>query len=86
VSIKSFSRCALITLALTASLTACGRRGDLEPAPGTDISARQAREASPATGSSIVLSAPVSPEGPMPHRPVRGVVTPKEPFILDPLL
>ena len=86
VSIKSFSRCALILLAVTASLAGCGRRGDLEPAPGSDISARQARESVQSTGSSIVLTAPTTPEGPNPQRPIRGVVAPKDPFILDPLL
>ncbi len=85
-SIQSFSRCALLALAVTTSLTGCGRRGDLEPAPGSDISARQARETAQSTGSSIVLSSPATPEGPNPQRPVRGVVAPKEPFILDPLL
>ena len=85
-SIKSFSRCALILLAVTAPLAGCGRRGDLEPAPGSDISARQARDSAQTTGSSMVLSPQVTPEGPVGQRPVRGVVAPKEPFILDPLL
>lgn len=85
-SIKSFSRCLLISLALTASLAACGRRGDLEPAPESAITARQARETVQTTSSSIVLTPATTPEGPAGQRPVRGVVAPKEPFILDPLL
>ena len=88
-SIKSFSRCLLITLALSASLAACGRRGDLEPAPESAISARQAREtrdAQPSTGSTMVLTPATTPEGPSGQRTIRGVVPPKEPFILDPLL
>ncbi|MGO4574272.1 LPS translocon maturation chaperone LptM [Microvirga sp. 2TAF3] len=77
----SFSRIALIAGVLALGLSACGRRGALEPPP--DPSAPQQQSANP-TGSQGVIASPIgTPSSKNAHR---GYTIPKEPFILDPLL
>ena len=71
---------ALTALALLA-LSACGRRGALEPPPGATAQAQQGQPA------------PTDPVGTLPS-PIgtprksskQGYTIPKQPFILDPLL
>ena len=68
----------LASLALI-GLTGCGRRGALEPPPGAGVDPRLAREKPERAGET-------PPETVENNRKVRGVVPPKDPFFLDPLL
>ncbi|PVE22360.1 hypothetical protein DC522_21510 [Microvirga sp. KLBC 81] len=75
----SLVRIALVAGALVLSLSACGRRGALEPPPdGSAPQAQQQRAADQAT-----LPSPV---GTPRSRATRGYTIPDKPFILDPLL
>jgi predicted small lipoprotein YifL len=75
--IHALTRCAAIALSLVAlGLGGCGRRGNLEPAPGAQAPAAPEQNAgSMAPG----LSGSKGPKS-------SGISAPKEPFILDPLL
>ena len=78
-SAKTVLKLAVVAVALGLGLAGCGRRGDLEPAPDSGVSAKAARSApAPATPAPVV-GAPATPKA-------TGIVKPKEPFILDPLL
>ena len=68
----------LASLALI-GLAGCGRRGALEPPPEAGVDPRIAREKTGRSGET-------PPETVENTRKVRGVVPPKDPFILDPLL
>ncbi|WP_445505272.1 LPS translocon maturation chaperone LptM [Microvirga sp. G4-2] len=74
----SLVRIALVAGALVLGLSACGRRGALEPPP--DGSAPEAQQ-----GAADQATLP-SPVGTPRSKPNRGYTIPKEPFILDPLL
>lgn len=75
----SFSRTALVAGLIVLGLSACGRRGALEPPP--DGSAPQARQQGTADQATLP-----SPVGTPRSKNNRGYTIPKEPFILDPLL
>ena len=77
----AFPRVALIAGLAILSLSACGRRGALEPPP--DPSAPQAQAAAQAPEGQGTLPSPV---GTPRSRPDRGFTIPDKPFILDPLL
>ncbi len=88
------SRCAVLALTLAAlSLAGCGRRGELEPAPESGVSARQARQTAgqeqqvidPLRGAILTVPEQVESGNPRSRIP-RGVTPPKDSFILDPLL
>ncbi len=74
-----FRLTAIAALAATIGMSACGRRGNLEPSPDSGISPREARELAKSAEDSQTDAL----EG---TRRVRNVVPPKDPFILDPLL
>ena len=75
----SFSRAALVAGLIVLGLSACGRRGALEPPP--DGSAPQAQQQSTADQATLP-----SPVGTPRSTPRRGYTIPNKPFILDPLL
>jgi predicted small lipoprotein YifL len=64
------------------ALSACGRRGALEPPP--DPAAAQAQQGAPTAGAPA--GALPSPVGTPKRSSKQGFTIPKEPFILDPLL
>ena len=71
----ALTRCAALALALAAlGLSGCGRRGNLEPAPGA---------AAPAVSGQSTMAPGL--DGSKAQKPV-GISAPNEPFILDPLL
>jgi predicted small lipoprotein YifL len=76
----TFPRAALVAGLLVLGLTACGRRGALEPPP--DASA-QAADSQQSTVSDSTLPSPV---GTPRSSPRQGYTIPNKPFILDPLL
>ncbi len=74
------TRCAgVLTVVILAALAGCGRRGALEPPPEAGVSAHAAREPEESKDGA-------PPESVQNNRRVRGVVPPKDPFVLDPLL
>ena len=79
-SAKTVLKCAaLAALIATTGLAGCGRRGDLEPAPETGLSVKDARQQAKQTAlPPRVDGTPVPRTG--------GIVKPKDSFILDPLL
>jgi predicted small lipoprotein YifL len=74
----TFSRAVLVCGLIVLGLSACGRRGALEPPPGP-----AGAQAQPETTEQSTLPSPVGTPRP---KPSRGYTVPKEPFILDPLL
>ncbi len=72
--------CGAVALAL--SLGACGRRGPLEPPPGSLEAQQEAAEERGETLSDVTIQ-PIGKGGSRKTPPIRA---PKEPFILDPLL
>jgi predicted small lipoprotein YifL len=74
----SLTRAALVAGLLALSLSACGRRGALEPPP--DPSAPQAQPVAEGQGT---LPSPV---GTPRSRATQGYSIPNKPFILDPIL
>lgn len=71
---------ALAVLIATAGLSGCGRRGDLEPSPDAAADAKKGFDSSK-------NAPPVSAVGANPGAPrARGIIKPKDPFLLDPLL
>jgi predicted small lipoprotein YifL len=76
----SFPRAVLVTGLIVLSLTACGRRGALEPPPSA--SAAQQAEAQAETPQGTLPSPVATPRS----KPSRGYTIPDKPFILDPLL
>ncbi len=77
----SLSRAVLIAGLLALSLSACGRRGALEPPPSASAEAAQAQQES--TDGASTLPSPV---GTPRSSPRQGYTIPNKPFILDPLL
>jgi predicted small lipoprotein YifL len=75
----SFSRAALVAGLIVLGLTACGRRGALEPPPDGSA-ASQAQQ-----GAAEQATLP-SPVGTPRSKTPRGYTIPNKPFILDPLL
>jgi predicted small lipoprotein YifL len=75
-------RAVLIAGFLVLGLSACGRRGSLEPPP--DPSAAQAQQGTASEGSG--QGTLPSPVGTPRSKPDRGYTIPNKPFILDPLL
>ena len=76
----AFSRAVLVAGALLLGLSACGRRGALEPPP--DPSAPQAQPAGEGSGQPTLPS----PVGTPRSKPNRAYTIPNKPFILDPIL
>jgi predicted small lipoprotein YifL len=76
----TFPRAVLVAGLLVLGLTACGRRGALEPPP--DASA-QAETQTQTPTSDATLPSPV---GTPRSKPSQGYTIPNKPFILDPLL
>ena len=74
----TFPRAVLVCGLLVLGLTACGRRGALEPPPSA-----QAETQTQAPTSDATLPSPV---GTPRSQPNRGYTIPNKPFILDPLL
>ena len=77
----TFPRAVLVAGLLVLGLTACGRRGALEPPP--DASAQAAETQTQVPTSDATLPSPV---GTPRSKPSRGYTIPNKPFILDPLL
>ena len=72
----ALTRCAVLALAIAAlGLSGCGRRGNLEPPPGSG-------QAPAATSQSPVVPGLDGAKG----SDVPVITPPKQPFILDPLL
>ena len=69
-------------LALTLALGGCGRRGPLEPPPGSLQAQQEAAEEKGEALSNVTIP-PVGKGNSRKTPPIRA---PKEPFILDPLL
>ncbi len=68
------TRSVIVCLALALALSACGRRGGLEPPP-------QAKARQPATATTSTTTAPAERT-----RPYQKKTGPDRPFILDPLI
>lgn len=77
----TFPRAILVAGLLALSLSACGRRGALEPPPSASAQGAQAQAESAAGGSTLP-----SPVGTPRSAPRQGYTIPNKPFILDPLL
>jgi len=77
----TFPRAVLVCGLLVLGLTACGRRGALEPPPDASAQAAQAQQESTEGASTLP-----SPVGTPRSAPRRGYTIPNKPFILDPLL
>ncbi|MBJ6127057.1 LPS translocon maturation chaperone LptM [Microvirga splendida] len=75
----SLSRAVLVAGLVVLSLSACGRRGALEPPPSA--TAPVAQPASTVSDSTLP-----SPVGTPRSSPRQGYTIPNKPFILDPLL
>jgi predicted small lipoprotein YifL len=78
----AFSRAVLIAGIVILGLSACGRRGALEPPP--DPNAAPAQQG--ADGTSASQGALPSPVGTPRKTSNRPITIPKTPFILDPIL
>jgi predicted small lipoprotein YifL len=85
-ALPAVGRILLVAAALSLTLTACGRRGPLEPPPGAkggveypeDKQTNTELEAQPGTFSTSVTGKPAKSS--------RVIVPPKRDFVLDPLL
>ena len=77
----SFFRLVLVAGLLALGLSACGRRGALEPPPNAAAQAAEAQQQ--AATSDTALPSPV---GTPRSTPRQGYTIPNKPFILDPLL
>ena len=77
------ARIVLLAGLVALSLTACGRRGALEPPPGTTPNA-VGQTATEDDSDGTTLPSPVGT--PSRNRARLPITVPKEPFILDPLL
>jgi predicted small lipoprotein YifL len=75
----SVTRAALVAGLIVLGLSACGRRGALEPPPDGSAAAQTQQE----TADQATLPSPV---GTPRSTPRRGYTIPNKPFILDPLL
>jgi predicted small lipoprotein YifL len=79
----TFPRAVLVAGLLVLGLTACGRRGALEPPP--DASAQAAETQTQVPASDATLPSPVGTPRSS-SRASQGYTIPNKPFILDPLL
>ena len=77
----TFPRAVLVAGLLVLGLTACGRRGALEPPPDASAQAAETQTQVPASDATLP-----SPVGTPRSRPSQGYTIPNKPFILDPLL
>jgi len=77
----TFPRAVVVAGLLVLGLTACGRRGALEPPP--DASAQAAETQTQVPTSDATLPSPV---GTPRSKANQGYTIPNKPFILDPLL
>ncbi len=75
----SLTRTVLVAGLIALSLSACGRRGALEPPPSASAPAAQPE-------SAVSDTALPSPVGTPRSTPRQGYTIPNKPFILDPLL
>ena len=75
-------RAVLMAGLLALGLSACGRRGALEPPPDPSVAQAQPGTASEGSGQGTLPS----PVGTPRSKPKRGYTIPDKPFILDPLL
>lgn len=78
----AFCRTALVAGLLVLSLSACGRRGALEPPPDPSAPKTQQGSTDQAEGQATLPS----PVGTPRSKAKRGYTIPDKPFILDPLL
>ena len=76
----SLTRTVLVAGLVIVSLSACGRRGALEPPPSASAPAAATQQA---TAGESTLPSPV---GTPRSSPRQGYTIPNKPFILDPLL
>ena len=76
----SLARTVLVAGLVVLSLSACGRRGALEPPPSASAPAAETQQA---TAGESTLPSPV---GTPRSSPRQGYTIPNKPFILDPLL
>ncbi len=74
-------RAVLVCGLLALGLTACGRRGALEPPPDASAQAAETQTQTPASDATLP-----SPVGTPRSTPRQGYTIPNKPFILDPLL
>ncbi|MBQ0821050.1 hypothetical protein KBI52_12610 [Microvirga sp. HBU67558] len=74
-------RAILVCGLLALGLTACGRRGALEPPPDASAQAAETQTQTPASDATLP-----SPVGTPRSQANRGYTIPNKPFILDPLL
>lgn len=72
----------LCALALSLTVSGCGRRGPLEPPPGSIEAQQQEAEEKGETLSNVTIPS-ISKGASRKTPPIRA---PKEPFILDPIL
>jgi predicted small lipoprotein YifL len=77
----TFPRAVLVCGLLVLGLTACGRRGALEPPPDASAQAAETQTQTPTSDATLP-----SPVGTPRSQPNRGYTIPNKPFILDPLL
>ncbi len=75
----SLARMVMVAALVVLSLSACGRRGALEPPPSASAPAAQPQ-------STVSDTALPSPVGTPRSTPRQGYTIPNKPFILDPLL
>ena len=81
----TFGRAMLVAGFLGLALTACGRRGPLEPPPNAKNAIDLPAEQTGATEDAVPNVTEVSPLGKAPKRN-KAIEIPEKPFILDPLL
>ncbi|MBA1155720.1 LPS translocon maturation chaperone LptM [Microvirga mediterraneensis] len=77
----TFPRAVVVAGLLVLGLTACGRRGALEPPPDASAQAAETQTQVPASDTALP-----SPVGTPRSKANRGYTIPDKPFILDPLL
>jgi predicted small lipoprotein YifL len=77
----TFPRVVLVAGLLVLGLTACGRRGALEPPPDASAQNAEIQTQVPMTDGTLP-----SPVGTPRSEPRQGYKIPNKPFILDPLL
>jgi predicted small lipoprotein YifL len=77
----TFPRTVLVCGLLVLGLTACGRRGALEPPPDASAQASETQTQAPTSDTTLP-----SPVGTPRSQASRGYTIPNKPFILDPLL
>ncbi len=84
--VSSVARLAVVATALAVGLSACGRRGPLEPPPGAADVAKPdklSQEAESETPGVKTLTPSITPAG---SRKSKPITAPDRPFILDKIL